>query len=64
MLCWLAALGALLLACPTAAAAFRRDPALQIVDASVVKQFGTSCETPPDAVVHYQGDDPEDGPIT
>ena len=47
-----------------AAAAFCRNPALRIVDVSVVKQFGVSCETPPDAVVDYQDDDPEDGPIT
>ena len=29
-----------------AAAAFCRNPALRIVDVSVVKQFGVSCETP------------------
>ena len=47
-----------------AVSAFVHDPALQIVEASVVKAFGTGCEVPPDAVVHYRADDPEDGPIT
>jgi hypothetical protein len=47
-----------------AATAFVEDPLLQIVYASVVKEFGKTHEVPPDAVVHYRGDDPEDGPIT
>lgn len=46
-----------------AVTAFVRDPTLQVVEASVVKAFGTDRKIPADAVVHYEGDDPEDGPI-
>lgn len=43
---------------------FARDPTLQVVEACAVKLFGKGHEAPRNAVVHYRGDDPEDGPIT
>jgi Protein of unknown function (DUF3182) len=43
--------------------AFARDPALQVVDASAVKEFGKRVEAPLDAIVHFHCDDPRDGPI-
>jgi hypothetical protein len=43
--------------------AFARDPTLQVVEASAVKEFGKRVEAPLDATVHFHGDDPEDGPI-
>jgi Protein of unknown function (DUF3182) len=43
--------------------AFARDSSLQIVEASSVKQFGKPRTLPTDAVVHYRGIDPEDGPL-
>jgi hypothetical protein len=46
-----------------ALAAFMQDPALQVVQASSVKEFGPYREAPRDAVVHFRGDDPQDGPI-
>jgi hypothetical protein len=42
---------------------FERDSALQVVEAISIKQFGKPCKIPPGAVVHFQGDDPEDGPL-
>ena len=45
-----------------AAAAFARDPYLQIVRASHVEEYGRDCQPPADAVVDFQGDDPEAGP--
>ncbi|MBO0757141.1 MAG: DUF3182 family protein [Bradyrhizobiaceae bacterium] len=42
---------------------FAQDPSLHVVEASTVKLFGRAHEAPPNAVVHYRGDDPEDGPI-
>ena len=42
---------------------FARDPALQIVEVSAVKEYGTACEPPRGSVIHFHGDDPEDGPI-
>jgi hypothetical protein len=42
---------------------FERDSALQVVEATSIKQFGNPCKIPPGAVVHFQGDDPEDGPL-
>jgi hypothetical protein len=47
-----------------AIALFRSDPALQVVEASALKEFGKDREAPKGAVVHFQGDDPEDGPLT
>ena len=43
---------------------FAQDPTLHVVEASAVKLFGRGHEAPRNAVVHYRGDDPEDGPIT
>lgn len=40
-----------------------RDPALQVVEASAVKEFGREPAAPSGAVTHFQGEDPEDGPI-
>jgi hypothetical protein len=44
-------------------AAFARDPTLQVVEASAVKEFGKLREPPRDAIVHFQDNDPQDGPI-
>ena len=46
-----------------ALAAFMHDPALRVVEVSAVKEFGRDHEAPRDAVVHFCGDDPQDGPI-
>jgi hypothetical protein len=43
--------------------AFTQDSALQVVEATSIKQFGESYKIPRGAVVHFQGDDPEDGPL-
>jgi hypothetical protein len=43
---------------------FAQDPTLQVVEASAVKLFGSGHEAPRNALVHYRGDDPDDGPIT
>ena len=42
---------------------FAQDPALQVVEACSVKRFGRGQQAPRKAVIQYQGDDPEDGPI-
>jgi hypothetical protein len=46
-----------------ALAAFARDPSLQIVGASHVEEFGKGHRAPADAIVEFQGDDPEAGPL-
>jgi hypothetical protein len=43
---------------------FAQDCTLQIVEARAVKLFGSGQEAPRNALVHYRGDDPDDGPIT
>ena len=43
---------------------FAQDPTLQVVEACAVKLFGSGHEAPRNALVHYRGDDPDDGPIT
>jgi Protein of unknown function (DUF3182) len=43
--------------------AFAQDPGLQVVTACSVKQYGSSREPPPNASVHFSGNDPQDGPI-
>jgi hypothetical protein len=43
--------------------AFAQDSGLRVVEATSVKQFGKPGKIPPDAVIHFQGDDPEDGPL-
>jgi len=56
---------ALLLAVWQAAAfaAFARDPSLEIVGACHVEEFGKDRRAPADAIVEFQGDDPESGPL-
>jgi len=44
-------------------AAFARDPLLEIVGASHIEEFGTGRGAPADAIVEFQGDDPESGPL-
>jgi hypothetical protein len=44
-------------------AAFARDPSLQTVRASHVEEYGKGCQAPADAIVEFQGDDPEAGPL-
>ena len=46
-----------------ALAAFARDPSLQIVGASHVEEYGKGRQAPADAIVDFQGDDPEAGPL-
>ena len=43
--------------------ALAQDSALRVVEATSIKQFGESCKIPPGAIVHFQGYDPEDGPL-
>jgi hypothetical protein len=43
--------------------AFSHDPSLHVFEASTVKYFGKVREAPRHALIHFQGDDPEDGPI-
>ncbi|ODM71877.1 DUF3182 family protein [Bradyrhizobium elkanii] len=43
--------------------AFARDSALQVVKATSVKRFGRLRNPPPGAVIHFEGDDPEEGPL-
>jgi hypothetical protein len=46
-----------------AMAAFAQDPSLEIVRASHVEEYGEGPRAPADAVVEFQGDDPEAGPL-
>jgi hypothetical protein len=46
-----------------ALAAFARDPSLRIVGASHVEEYGKGCRAPADAIVDFQGEDPEAGPM-
>ena len=43
--------------------AFAQDSALQVVEATSVKRFGSLRKPPPGAVIHFEGDDPEEGPL-
>jgi hypothetical protein len=43
--------------------AFTRDPSLEIVRASHVEEYGKDRRAPGDAIVDFQGDDPEAGPL-
>ena len=43
--------------------AFAQDPAVQVVEAAAVKHYGKPRKIPPGAIVHFEGDDPEDGPL-
>jgi hypothetical protein len=40
-----------------------QDPSMQVVEASHVVGFGKDHEAPEGAVIHFQGDDPEAGPM-
>jgi hypothetical protein len=46
-----------------ALAAFAQDPSLQIVGASHVEEYGKGWRAPAGAIVDFQGDDPEAGPL-
>src|SRR5215469_13206805 len=46
-----------------AMAAFTRDPELQVVRASHVEEYGKGHRAPADAIVDFQGEDPEAGPL-
>jgi hypothetical protein len=43
--------------------AFAQESSLQVVEAASVKQFGKPSKIPRNAIVHFQGDDPEEGPL-
>jgi hypothetical protein len=43
--------------------AFARDSSLQVVETTSIKQFGKPCKIPNGAVIHFEGIDPEDGPL-
>jgi len=44
-------------------AAFAREPSLEIVRASHVEEYGEGRRAPADAIVEFQGDGPEAGPL-
>ncbi|MER8706595.1 DUF3182 family protein [Mesorhizobium sp. M0323] len=44
--------------------ALKRDPDVQIVHVSAVKQFGSTAHLPLNAAIHFHGEDPEEGQIT
>ncbi|MER9117165.1 DUF3182 family protein [Mesorhizobium sp. M0954] len=44
--------------------AMKRDPDVQIVHVSAVKQFGNTAQLPLNAEIHFDGVDPEEGQIT
>lgn len=46
-----------------ALAAFAREPSLKIARASHFEEYGHSRRAPADAIVEFQGDDPEAGPL-
>ena len=41
----------------------RRDPSAQVIEAAHVADFGKHREAPASAVVHFEGDDPQAGPL-
>ncbi|MGX7877460.1 DUF3182 family protein [Mesorhizobium sp. ORM6] len=41
-----------------------QDPEVRLVRVSAVKQYGKDCRPPEAANIDFQGDDPEEGPIT
>jgi hypothetical protein len=43
--------------------AFAQDPSLHVFEASTVKDFGPARAAPRHAIIHFEGDDPEEGPI-
>jgi Protein of unknown function (DUF3182) len=42
---------------------FAQDPSAQVIEAAHVADFGKHREAPAGAVVHYEGDDPQAGPL-
>ena len=46
-----------------ALAAFAEDPSLHVFEVSTVKDFGRTRAAPRHALIHFEGDDPEEGPI-
>jgi hypothetical protein len=42
---------------------FMQNPDMQVIEASHVVEFGKGREAPKDAVVHFEGDDPQAGPL-
>jgi hypothetical protein len=44
-------------------AALAADPSLPVIRASHVEEFGNFCRAPADAIVHFQGEDPDVGPL-
>jgi len=46
-----------------AMAVFARDPSLEVVGASHVEEYGEGRRAPADAIIEFQGDDPEAGPL-
>jgi hypothetical protein len=43
--------------------AFAQDSTLQVIETTSAKQFGRRTTIPAGAVVHFHGDDPDDGPL-
>jgi hypothetical protein len=43
---------------------FVESPALDVVQASTVEAYGRDVEPPPGAIVHFHGEDEQDGPMT
>jgi hypothetical protein len=42
---------------------FTQDPSAQVIEAAHVAEFGKHREAPAGAVVHFDGDDPQAGPL-
>ena len=42
---------------------FTQDPSAQVIEAAHVADFGKHREAPAGAVVHFEGDDPQAGPL-
>lgn len=47
-----------------AISAMKQDPEIQVVRASTVKEFGNVSRPPANADIHFQGEDPQEGPVT
>jgi hypothetical protein len=43
--------------------AFVADPTLQVFEASAIKEFGNVRKPPGSAIIHFEADDPKEGPI-
>jgi FtsP/CotA-like multicopper oxidase with cupredoxin domain len=42
---------------------FAENPAIEVVRASTVEAYGVDAAPPPDAIVHFHGEDEVDGPM-